>query len=95
VRPAALLAVLLLLPGCGLPRRSADPVAADREIVRDLSWKYLQDARFKEVRVACAAGVVTLTGVVTTEVDKGAAEDLARRTLGVRDLRSELKTRSR
>jgi osmotically-inducible protein OsmY len=49
----------------------------------------------RDIHVAFANGVVTLTGTVTTAAERKRAVDLARETAGVRSVNDQLKTTSR
>jgi osmotically-inducible protein OsmY len=80
----ALIATMLLLTvGCKSFRSSNDPVVRDQEIVRDIKWRCHQDGRMDEVRVACEARVVTLTGRVASPEARTQAEEIA---AGARDV---------
>jgi osmotically-inducible protein OsmY len=90
--PAA--ALVLLIAGCAGPRRSADPVARDQEIIRDILWHYHGQARFEEIRVTCLNGEVTLSGRVPSEADRAEAVGIARRR-DVKALHNKLEVRPR
>jgi len=93
-----LMAAVLLgiaVASCAGVRRSEDPVARDREVERDIGWKYLADDRFARIQFSCREGVVTLEGIVTTPSDREEAEDIARGITSVRKVKSNLQVRSR
>ena len=46
-----------------------------------------------QLRVSAQQGVVQLTGTVPREADRDAAEDIARRVAGVRDVRNQIQVR--
>ena len=94
-KAAALWVVGLSLASCAGARRSEDPVARDREVERDIHWKYQADDRFARIRVACRDGVVTLEGIVTTPADREEAEAIADGVTSVREVKSNLQVRSR
>jgi osmotically-inducible protein OsmY len=91
----ALCLLIAAAAGCAGVRRSEDPLARDQEITRDVQWNLHGDARFERVLVSCNQGVVALEGTVTDEVDKAEAERIARRVTSVREVRSNLRVRSR
>ncbi|MBI4566355.1 MAG: BON domain-containing protein [Planctomycetes bacterium] len=91
----AIFALALGAAACSSARRSEDPVARDREVVRDIMWAFRRDARFRRIEVACKDGVVTLAGPVTSEEDREEAEAIAWGVASVREVRSELRLRAR
>ena len=82
--------LLLALAACGAQARSADPVARDQEIARDILWRYHPDARLAEIKVECREGEVVLKGVVTTPEAKADAERIASDVRSVRGVRNAI-----
>ncbi len=62
---ALLLFLLAGLPGCSA-RSASERAGTDQEIVRNILWRFHQDAsnRFRDVRVTCEDRVITLEGRV-------------------------------
>jgi osmotically-inducible protein OsmY len=79
MRPAALLAALLLVPACA-PLADHERAGLDQEICRDILWAYQQDptSRFREVRVTCVDQAVLLEGRVDTLASAKDAFQIAR-----------------
>jgi len=78
-----LFATLLVL-GAGSAAQAQIPLA-DQTISRHVHEAFRRDYRLRdsEITVATVGGVVTLTGTVSTYLDKHAAERIAERTIGV------------
>lgn len=78
-------ATLALVGLACMPAGAADRIA-DEQIARSVQEALNRDFRLKgsEIRVSTLSGSVTLSGTVATFLDKYAAEQLAKRTAGVR-----------
>jgi osmotically-inducible protein OsmY len=62
------------------------------DVIEELKWDSRVDET--EVGVQVAAGVVTLTGTVTSWAKRVAAQEAARRVIGVLDVANDLKVKA-
>lgn len=96
-RPAATLALVLLLSGCAAsrsaPRTAAPPDDQTLKMRVQTSMMNASGVHPNEVTTAMVDGVATLTGTVHDQAEVDAAIAAARRVEGVRDVRSDLKIR--
>jgi osmotically-inducible protein OsmY len=87
-------------PG-GLPtdseRARTSGQLSDDDIADRIAAKYYRDENVggNDIDVNASAGVVTLTGTVDTEGERRRAVMIARRSVGVRDVKDDLKVESR
>jgi hypothetical protein len=80
---------LLLLTACPSQVRSNDPMTRDREIERDILWKFHHDPRFDNLSApSCHDGEVVLKGRVTTTEARAEAEKIGFDTRSVRAVRN-------
>lgn len=97
IRPAAALAVALMLSGCAAARsapRTAAPL--DDQTLRTRVQTSMMNApgvHPDEVTTTLVDGVATLSGTVHDQAEVDAAIAAARRVEGVRDVQSNLKIR--
>ena len=87
--------LMVLIVGCGGPKRSDDPLVQDEEITRDIMTELIRYDRFADVRVTCRKGVAILEGAVNDSSDQEQAKQIAWRITGVREVQSRLRLRSR
>ncbi len=87
---ATILSAALLLSGCSYLETLQGP--NDQTITSEIQSKLFADSSLKtrDIRVTSEKGVVTLVGTVQTELEKGAAENLAREAKGVKQVVNEL-----
>jgi hyperosmotically inducible protein len=86
--------LVFVFSGCSTPGgRSAGDVIDDGTITTKVKTKLFADSILKgfSIDVDCFQGEVTLTGAVKTPREKERAEDIARKTLGVRRVNNLLK----
>lgn len=86
--------LVFVCSGCSTPAgRSAGDVIDDSTITTKVKTKLFADSILKgfSIDVDCFQGEVTLTGAVKTPREKERAEDIARKTLGVRKVNNLLK----
>ena len=90
MRPACSLLLVIVLSGCAAATsRTGDDATTSTQVKIAL----LNDTRVGGMRLDAKTfqGVVTLSGTVKSQADVEAAIAAARRTPGVRDVKSELK----
>jgi hyperosmotically inducible protein len=87
---AALLVLVLLAAGCGAATSSTND---DASISTRVKIALLNDAQVDEYRLDAKTlqRVVTLSGTVKTQADVDRAIAVARKTRGVKDVKSEIK----
>lgn len=87
---ASVLSTVLLLSGCSYLETLQGP--DDQAITSEIQSKLFADSSLKtrDIRVTSEKGVVTLAGTVQTDLEKGAAESLAKDVKGVKQVVNEL-----
>ena len=87
---ATVLLLVLLLTGCGATTSSTHD---DASISTRVKIALLNDAQVAPYRIEAKTfqGVVTLSGTVKTQAEADQAVVVARRAIGVKDVKSELK----
>jgi len=88
VKFVAALAIVSLLIGCSLPSQSS----ADSEVT-DQVRSALHAEHLDSVEVRVSRGEVTLTGVVSNQLEREAAQREAERVTGVRGVANRLQVR--
>ena len=85
-----LLSTVLLLSACNFMSKPDTP--KDETITSDVQAKLFADPTLKhhDIRVATSQGVVTLTGEVSTELEKAAVERIAGQAAGAKQVVNQL-----
>lgn len=86
----ALLSATLLFGGCSYLQTLQKP--DDQAIASDIQGKLFADSVLKtrDIHVSSEGGVVTLTGTVSTDLEKAAAERMASQAKGVKQVQNQL-----
>ena len=86
----ALLSATLLLGACSYLQTLQKP--DDQAIASDIQGKLFADSVLKtrDIHVSSEGGVVTLTGTVSTDLEKAAVERMASQVKGVRQVQNQL-----
>ncbi|MBZ5545277.1 MAG: BON domain-containing protein [Acidobacteriia bacterium] len=86
----ALLSATLLFGGCSYLQTLQTP--DDQAITSDIQGKLFADSVLKtrDIHVSSAGGVVTLTGTVSTDLEKAAVERMASQAKGVKQVQNQL-----
>lgn len=94
-RAAVAAAALVAFTGAGCASRGQQPIGEyvdDAATTTRLKTKLIEDdlIRAFQIRVETLAGVARLTGAVRTAAQSQRAEEIARATYGVKDVRNEI-----